>query len=146
MSFRIPYRGSGIAFVKILNGTVSIFMGKRSRFPFFGTWTIPGGSVESKLSETDLDGAKREFYEETNLVLNWNDYKYIGCWEKKFPLFKWKTFFYITDEDFKEAKPNEFFKLKWVDIKQLKKYYRRPFTMQEIKRMIILLNLCKDHH
>ncbi len=144
MSFRIPYRGSGIAFVKVQNDTVSVFMGKRSRFPFFGTWTVPGGSVETKLSETDSDGAKREFKEETNLILNWDNYEYIGCWEKRFPLFRWTTFFYITEEDFNNAVPNEFFTLKWVDIKMLKKYYRRPFTMQEINRMIILLNSYKD--
>lgn len=139
MSLRIPYRGAGIAFIKKNKDSFLIFMGKRSRFPFFASWSIPGGSVESKFLESDLDGAKREFFEETGIDLDWSIIKPIGSWVKTYPFFKWTTFFYITDEEFNDAKPDEFFKLQWVKYEDLKKYYRRPFTIKEMKTAEILL-------
>ncbi len=144
MSLRIPYRGAGIAFVKVEKDSYSVFMGKRSRFPFFGTWTIPGGSVEKKLNETDMDGARREFHEETGLDLKWEDYVFLGKWEKTLPFFKWTTFFYLTTDDFSDSVPNEFFKLQWIDSLKLKHLYRRPYTLQEMKCLFTLLESCKD--
>lgn len=144
MSLRIPYRGAGIAFVKKNKDSFSVFMGKRSRFPFFGSWTVPGGSVEKKFSETDLDGAKREFFEETGMKADISEKQYIGKWEKHLPLFKWTTFFYFTDDDFADSVPNEFFKLKWIDLKNLKKYYRRPYTIEEMNCLKSLIESYKD--
>lgn len=139
MSFRIPYHGAGLAFIKVKNNSFEIFMGKRSRFPFFAAWSIPGGSVENALAEDELTAATREFYEETGIDPKPFMTEPLGKWEKKLPCFKWTSFFYLTDATFENSKPNEFFKLKWVSYRSLCKYYKRPFTKAEMKSVASML-------
>lgn len=141
MSFRIPYNGAGIAFIMPDNkdkNNFFIFMGCRSMPPFNHTWSIPGGSIEKKWSEDAITGARREFQEETGINPLSFMKKPLGEWNKRFPFFKWKTFFFLlennenTIKSFANAVPCEFSELKWVSFNDLRSYKRRPYTIAEM--------------
>lgn len=149
MSFRIPYNGAGIAFLRTDPNDMNnflIFMGQRSLPPFRKTWSIPGGSVEKKLGEDSFAAASREFREETSIDPSIFTSRPIGKWEKRFPLFQWVTYFYITDAFFKDSVPHEFYKLEWVSYKNLKHYRCRPFTRSEMgKAMELFVKFGNDN-
>ena len=54
-----------------------IFLCKRNNLGSFpGMWSIPGGKLEE--NETTQEGAKREFFEETNVDINDKEITFIG--------------------------------------------------------------------
>lgn len=124
---KFPYQGAGIGLIH----NNSILIGRRADVPFFGKWSVPGGTREK--GESDKECAFREFKEETGVELDENNLTYIGSWSLKFPFFSWKTYFYSTvTQDF-EFHLSEFSDLKWVKFKDLKNYKMRPFSKFELK-------------
>ena len=127
---RFPYKGAGIGLV--CNG--SILIGKRSKKPFLGTWSVPGGGKEK--GEDYLTCAKREFWEETGCDLDSLDAKAIDSWSLSFlPFFKWTTYFYKIDAFDCKLKPSEFSCLEWVPLEKVKARKCRPFTSCEINKV-----------
>lgn len=131
---RFPYRGAGIGLVS--NGC--ILMGIRSKKPFMGKWSIPGGGKEK--GEAYLQNAKREFLEETGCNLNDLDCEFIGSWTLSLPpFFRWTTFFFKTDSTDFSFVPSEFNALEWIPLGKAKELACRPFTRMEMHRLRTLL-------
>lgn len=134
---RIPYKGAGIALFCNKGSDTYILLGKRSDYPFHNRWSVPGGGVDKVSDKSDLDNAKREFYEETGIVFDSFHSEYQCSWKLKFPLFSWKTFIYKTEQMTDGFTPNEFYELKWINISDVRKYKLRPFTKREIRSFCI---------
>lgn len=128
---RFPYRGSGIGLVY----NDRILLGKRSVKLFNGKWCVPGGGREKSLKESDLECAKREFFEETGIAFESLEASLVGKWSLSFPFFKWTTFFFKTDDGEADFKPNEFSELRWVPIDDVLGLRLRPFGRVEMKLM-----------
>ena len=135
-NMRFPYKGSGIGLVY----NNSILLGKRSKRPFNGLWSVPGGGFEKDKDKDYLSGAKRELYEETAIILDKLDTSYIGKWTLKLPFFCWTTFFYKIENFDVELKPNEFEQLEWVSLNNTIKKHLRPFTKSEVNYLKKILN------
>lgn len=56
---------------------------RRKGGTYNGLWVFPGGHVEAR--ESLVDGARREFMEETGLILDSSSMKLITCWQEVMP-------------------------------------------------------------
>ena len=127
---RFPYKGAGIGLV--FNG--SILLGKRSKKPFLGLWSVPGGGKEK--GEDYLACAKREFCEETGCSFDLLKPDFLCSWTLSFlPFFKWTTYFYKIEAFDLPLKPDEFYTLEWIPLDKVKSLKCRPFTSREIKTL-----------
>jgi len=129
---RFPYKGAGIALFYSNNEGNFILLGQRSDHPFHNRWSVPGGFYEKIKDNSILSNAIREFDEETGVKFSNISTSFVGNWTLKLPFFKWTTFAYLTNEMILDFIPNEFYKLQWVNIKELNKYKLRPFTKKEV--------------
>lgn len=133
-AMRFPYRGAGIGLVK----GDGILLGVRSKKPFVGIWSVPGGGREK--GETYLEDAKREFLEETGCDMDKLDCTYLGSWTLSVPpFFHWTTFFFDAKSFDMELRPSEFSRLEWVGFDRIPKLKCRPFTrfeMAKAKRLV----------
>lgn len=132
---RFPYRGAGIGFVNS-NG---ILLGKRSKKPFINRWAVPGGGYEKNKDSNYRECAIRELEEETSICIENVDSIYIGEWKLVVPFFSWHTYFYQTDQEFKNLKLDELYELKWIPFNEINKLKLRPFMKNEIKKARTLI-------
>jgi len=127
---RFPYKGAGIALVC----DKKVLLGIRSKKPFMGKWSVPGGGREK--GESYFEGAKREFYEETGCNIETISCTYFGKWTLCLPpFFHWTTFFFKTNTTDISLNPCEFSKLEWISIDSISTLSCRPFTYFEIKKL-----------
>ena len=60
----------------VKKGDKCLLCKRNTKGSYPGMWSIPAGKLEQ--DENTIDGAKREFYEETNLDISTNDLKFSG--------------------------------------------------------------------
>lgn len=131
---RFPYKGAGIGLVR--DGRILI--GIRSKKPFIGKWSVPGGGMEK--GETYLETAMREFCEETSCDLSPMQRSYLGAWTLCLPpFFHWTTFFFKTDDPEPSISPSEFTRLEWISLDEVNSLPCRPFTWFEMRKLRRLL-------
>ena len=90
---------------------------RRKKGSFPNTWSLFGGKIEN--GETELDGVKRELYEETNIKSDNIKYKLFETqWEMGYP---YHFFIGFCDQEYECNLNEENQDWGWFDIKDLPK-------------------------
>lgn len=129
------YKGAGVALFKKNDNESFVLLGRRRIKPCIDCWSFLGGGKHK--NETFTQAALREFEEESGTSLDSSLITKQKEMDFNFPFFKWKTLLIETTQDIvldKSCYSKEFFEVKWVNIKDIKKYKLHIFVKTVVNK------------
>jgi 8-oxo-dGTP diphosphatase len=99
-----------------------ILLIKRGKQPFINHYALPGGNIDE--NEQPIDAAVRELKEETNLIINTRELKYVGYFDKPWRDSRNKNcishaFFVILDNTPQTKAGDDATECIWIDINNI---------------------------